>query len=72
MLDDLAESHSPRRQRLHRMDAVVVSVVQGMAAGAGVPLAAAADLVLAAASASARFTLAYTRLASPRTAAARC
>ena len=34
--------------------------MQGVAAGAGVPLAAAADLVLAAQ--SARFTLAYTRI----------
>jgi 2-(1,2-epoxy-1,2-dihydrophenyl)acetyl-CoA isomerase len=42
------------------MDAVVVSVVQGTAAGAGVSLAAAADLVIAAA--SARFTLAYTKI----------
>jgi 2-(1,2-epoxy-1,2-dihydrophenyl)acetyl-CoA isomerase len=38
------------------MDAVVLSAVHGMAAGAGVPLAAAADVVLA--GASARFTLA--------------
>ncbi len=60
MLDDLAESLHRVVSDLHRMDAVVVSVVQGTAAGAGVPLAAAADLVLAAA--SARFTLAYTRL----------
>lgn len=45
---------------LHAMDSVVVSVVRGSAAGAGVALAAAADLVLAAE--SARFTLAYTRL----------
>src|SRR5215217_330807 len=45
---------------LHRLDAVVVCAVQGMAAGAGVPIAAAADVVLAAE--SARFTLAYTKL----------
>ncbi len=45
---------------LQRLDAVVVSVVQGVAAGAGFPLAAAADLVLAAS--SARFTLAYTKV----------
>lgn len=60
MVDDLAESLHRVVSELHRMDAVVVSVVQGMAAGAGVSLAAAADLVLAAA--SARFTLAYTRI----------
>jgi 2-(1,2-epoxy-1,2-dihydrophenyl)acetyl-CoA isomerase len=45
---------------LQRLDAVVVSVVQGVAAGAGFPLAAAADLLLAAE--SARFTLAYTKV----------
>jgi len=45
---------------LQRLDAVVVSVVQGVAAGAGFPLAAAADLVIAAE--SARFTLAYTKV----------
>ena len=37
-----------------------MAVVQGIAAGAGVPLAAAADIVLA--GASARFTLAYTKI----------
>lgn len=45
---------------LQRLDAVVVSVVQGVAAGAGFPLAAAADLVIA--GESARFTLAYTKV----------
>ncbi|MGY1684644.1 enoyl-CoA hydratase-related protein [Geodermatophilus sp. SYSU D00867] len=60
MVDDLAESLHRVVSDLHRMDAVVVSVVQGTAAGAGVPLAAAADLMLAAE--SARFTLAYTRI----------
>lgn len=45
---------------LQHLDAVVVSVVQGVAAGAGFPLAAAADLVIAAE--SARFTLAYTKV----------
>jgi 2-(1,2-epoxy-1,2-dihydrophenyl)acetyl-CoA isomerase len=60
MVDDLAESLHRVVSDLHRMDAVVVSVVQGTAAGAGVPLAAAADLVVAAA--SARFTLAYTKI----------
>ena len=42
------------------MDAVVVSAVHGTAASAGVPLAAAADVVLA--GASAQFTLAYTKI----------
>jgi 2-(1,2-epoxy-1,2-dihydrophenyl)acetyl-CoA isomerase len=60
LVDDLAESLHRVVSDLHRMDAIVVSAVQGMAAGAGVPLAAAADLVLAAA--SARFTLAYTKI----------
>lgn len=45
---------------LHRMNAVVVTAVDGMAAGAGVPLAAAGDVVLA--SEAARFTLAYTKI----------
>lgn len=60
LVDDLAETLHRSISDLHRMDAVVVSAVQGVAAGAGVALAAAADVVLAAA--SARFTLAYTRL----------
>ena len=60
MVDDLAETLHRTISDLHRMDAVVVSVVQGVAAGAGVPLAAAADIVLA--GASARFTLAYTKI----------
>lgn len=60
MVDDLAESLHRVVSDLHRMDAVVVSVVHGTAAGAGVSLAAAADLVVAAA--SARFTLAYTKI----------
>lgn len=46
--------------RLVRLPAVVVTAVQGTAAGAGVSLAAAGDLVLAAR--SARFTLAYTKV----------
>lgn len=45
---------------LFELNAVVVSVVRGMAAGAGFPLAAAADVVLA--SEDARFMLAYTRI----------
>jgi 2-(1,2-epoxy-1,2-dihydrophenyl)acetyl-CoA isomerase len=60
VVDDLAESLHRVVSDLHRMDAVVVSVVHGTAAGAGVSLAAAADLVVAAS--SARFTLAYTKI----------
>lgn len=59
-IDDLAETLHRAVSDLQRLDAVVVSVVQGVAAGAGVPLAAAADIVLA--SSNARFTLAYTRI----------
>jgi 2-(1,2-epoxy-1,2-dihydrophenyl)acetyl-CoA isomerase len=60
VVDDLAESLHRIVSDLHRMEAVVVSVVHGVAAGAGLALAAAADVVLA--GASARFTLAYTKL----------
>jgi 2-(1,2-epoxy-1,2-dihydrophenyl)acetyl-CoA isomerase len=60
LVDDLAETLHRTVSDLHRMDAVVVSAVHGTAAGAGVPLAAAADVVLA--GASARFTLAYTKI----------
>lgn len=60
MIDDLAESLHRVISELHHMDAIVVSVVNGMAAGAGVPLAASADVVLAAE--SARFSLSYTKV----------
>jgi 2-(1,2-epoxy-1,2-dihydrophenyl)acetyl-CoA isomerase len=60
MVDDLAEALHRVVSDLHRMDAIVVSVVHGTAAGAGVPLAAAADVVIA--GSSARFTLAYTKI----------
>jgi 2-(1,2-epoxy-1,2-dihydrophenyl)acetyl-CoA isomerase len=46
--------------RLVRMDAPCVAAVHGSAAGAGMSLACAADFVLA--GASARFTMAYTRI----------
>ena len=59
-LDDLAEALHRVILDLHRLDAVVVSVVQGAAAGAGFPLAAAADIVLA--SSAAGFSLAYTKV----------
>jgi 2-(1,2-epoxy-1,2-dihydrophenyl)acetyl-CoA isomerase len=45
--------------RLTRMDAPVIAAVHGSAAGAGMSLACAADLVLAAE--NAKFTMAYTR-----------
>lgn len=57
-VDDMAEALHRVISDLHRMDAVVVASVQGTAAGAGVPIAASADLVLA--GQSARFVLAYT------------
>lgn len=59
-VDDLAEALHRVVSELTRLDAIVVAVVRGMAAGAAVPLAAAADIVLAAE--SARFTLAYTKV----------
>lgn len=59
-IDDLAEALHRIVSDLQRLDAVVVSVVQGFAAGAGFPFAAAADIVLA--GESARFTLGYTKL----------
>lgn len=59
-VDDLAEALHRVVSELLRSPAIVVSVVHGMAAGAGFPLAAAADIVLA--GASARFTLGYTKI----------
>lgn len=56
MADDLHRAIST----LARMDAVVITAVNGTAAGAGFSLAVAGDLVLAAESAS--FTMAYTRV----------
>ena len=60
LLLDLAESVHRVVTELVRGDAVVVSVVQGTAAGGGFPLAAAADIVLAAD--SAKFSLAYAKV----------
>ena len=59
-IDDLASSLHRLVGDLTSLDAVVVSAVQGVAAGAGFPLAAAADIVLAAR--SAKFTLGYTKI----------
>ena len=59
-LEDLAEVVHRAVSDLHRADSVVVAAVQGVAAGAGLSLAAAADVVLAAE--SARFTMAYTKI----------
>ena len=56
-VDDLAEGLHRVVSELTRSEAVVVSVVQGPAAGAELSLAAAADVVLAADTSS--FTLAY-------------
>ena len=60
LLLDLAESVHRVITELVRGDAIVVSVVQGTAAGGGFPLAAAADLVLAAD--TAKFSLAYAKV----------
>lgn len=59
-VDDLAEALHRVISELLRSPAVVVSVVHGVAAGAGFPLAAAADVVLA--GTSAKFTLGYTKI----------
>lgn len=59
-IDELAEALHQVILRLHGLNAIVISVVKGVAAGAGFPLAASADLVLASSSAS--FTLAYNKI----------
>lgn len=59
-IDDLAEPLHRIVSELMRSDAIVLSVVDGIAAGAGMPLALAADLVVA--SERARFTLGYTKI----------
>ncbi len=59
-IDDLAEALHRVVSELVRNPAVVISVVHGPAAGAGFPLAAAADIVLA--GRKAKFTLGYTKL----------
>lgn len=59
-VDDMAEALHRVVSELTRSPAIVVAAVQGVAAGAGTPLAAAADIVLAARSAC--FTLGYTKI----------
>lgn len=60
LLLELAEAAHRAVTELVRGDAVVVSVVHGTAAGIGFPLAAAADVVLAAD--TAKFSLAYAKV----------
>lgn len=60
VLLELAEAAHRIIVELVRGDAIVVSAVQGTAAGIGFPLAAAADVVLAAD--TAKFSLAYTKV----------
>lgn len=59
-VDDLADSLHRVVSELVRNSAIVISVVHGPAAGAGFPLAAAADIVLA--GRKAKFTLGYTKI----------
>lgn len=59
-IDDLADALHRVVSELQRSEAIVVSSVQGHAAGAGFPLAAAADIVLAAE--CVRFSLGYTKV----------
>ncbi|GAA5062050.1 2-(1,2-epoxy-1,2-dihydrophenyl)acetyl-CoA isomerase [Thermocatellispora tengchongensis] len=59
-LDDIADALHRVVSEIQRSDAIVVCSVQGVAAGAGFPLVAAADLVVAARSAS--FTLGYSKV----------
>jgi len=57
----LEENYNPLVRRLARLPMPVVAVVRGVAAGAGAALALSADIVLA--SRSARFQLAFARVA---------
>lgn len=59
-VDDVAEALHRLISELTHADAIVVAAVDGVAAGAGMPLAAAADIILA--STRARFTLGYTKI----------
>lgn len=60
LLLELAEGANRVVTELVRGDAIVISVVHGTAAGIGFPIAAAADIVLAAD--SAKFSLAYAKV----------
>lgn len=59
-IDDLADALHRVVSEIQRSDAVVICAVQGHAAGAGFPLAAAADIVIAAD--TVRFSLGYTKV----------
>jgi 2-(1,2-epoxy-1,2-dihydrophenyl)acetyl-CoA isomerase len=59
-IDELATRLHAAVSGLQSLDAIVLSVVDGVAAGAGMPLAAAGDILLA--SSRARFTLGYSKL----------
>ena len=59
-IDELAEVLHRLVSEIVRHDAIVVAAVDGAAAGAGMPLACAADLVVA--TDRARFTLGYTKI----------
>ena len=58
-VNGMAEDLHRAMSMFARMDAVLITAVNGVAAGAGFPLAVSGDLVLAAESAS--FTMAYTK-----------
>lgn len=60
LIDDVADCLHRVVAELQRGPAIVVSVVHGVAAGGGFPLAMAADVVIAARSAA--FTLGYTKV----------
>lgn len=59
LTEELAASLATAVRRLENMPSIVVAAVQGTAAGAGVAIAASADIIVAAEAAT--FTLAYTR-----------
>jgi len=59
-IDELATRLHAVVRGLQTLDSIVVMAVDGVAAGAGMPLVAAGDIVLA--STRARFTLGYTKL----------
>ena len=60
-IDDLADALHRLVSEITRSDAICIAAIDGVVAGAGTPLAAAADVLVA--SERARFTLGYTRLA---------